>query len=233
MKIKIYADGANLEEMLLAYSSKNVEGFTTNPTLMNHAGITDYLGFAKEALEHITDLPISFEVFSDDFEEMYIQAKKLASLGENVFVKIPVTNTTGEFSGDLIRRLDQEGVKMNITAVFTINQVQLILENLTSDINHIISVFAGRIADTGVDPLPTMKSSKRLLKEHNSNLQLLWASPREVLNVYQADRMGCDIITITAGLLKKLSLEGKNLEEFSRETVQMFYDDASASGFSL
>ena len=233
MKINIYADGANLEDMLAAYNSNSVSGFTTNPTLMNKAGIINYLDFAQEVLAHITTLPISFEVFSDDFEEMYLQAKKLCALGNNVFVKVPVTNTQGEFSGDLIKRLDSENVKMNITAVFTLQQIEKVLKNLSSDTNHIISVFAGRIADTGVDPLPIMKESLRLIKGHNPNLQLLWASPREVLNVYQADEMKCDIITITTGLLNKLSLGGKDLEEFSRETVQMFFDDASSSGFHL
>ena len=233
MKINIYADGANLEDMLAAYNSNSVSGFTTNPTLMNKAGIINYLDFAQEVLAHITTLPISFEVFSDDFEEMYLQAQKLCALGNNVFVKVPVTNTQGEFSGDLIKRLDSENVKMNITAVFTLQQIEKVLKNLSSDTNHIISVFAGRIADTGVDPLPIMKESLRLIKGHNPNLQLLWASPREVLNVYQADEMKCDIITITTGLLNKLSLGGKDLEEFSRETVQMFFDDASSSGFHL
>jgi transaldolase len=233
MKINIYADGANLEDMLAAYNSNSVSGFTTNPTLMNKAGIINYLDFAQEVLAHITTLPISFEVFSDDFEEMYLQAKKLCALGNNVFVKVPVTNTQGEFSGDLIKRLDSENVKMNITAVFTLQQIEKVLKNLSSDTNHIISVFAGRIADTGVDPLPIMKESLCLIKGHNPNLQLLWASPREVLNVYQADEMKCDIITITTGLLNKLSLGGKDLEEFSRETVQMFFDDASSSGFHL
>tara|TARA_R110002020_G_scaffold394715_1_gene604735 strand:+ start:29111 stop:29812 length:702 start_codon:yes stop_codon:yes gene_type:complete len=233
MKIKIYADGANVADIVEAYQKKSVSGFTTNPTLMKQVGITNYLGFAQEILKEVTTLPISFEVFSDEFEEMHRQAKKLCALGDNVFVKIPVTNTKGEFSGDLIRRLDSENVKMNITAVFTTSQVRSILENLGTKHNHIISIFAGRIADTGVDPLPIMKEAQGLIKAHSKDLQLLWASPREVLNVYQADEMGCDIITITPGLLKKLQLRGKDLEEFSRETVQMFYNDALSSGFDL
>jgi len=233
MKIKIYADGANLEEMTVALTQHNVAGFTTNPTLMRKAGITDYMKFAKDSLQQIKNKPISFEVFSDDFEEMYVQAKKLAALGDNVYVKIPVTNTKGHFSGDLIRKLDSENIKMNITAVFTLEQVASILKNLLSDTPHIISVFAGRIADTGVDPLPIMKTALEMIKNHNSELQLLWASPREVLNVYQADRMQCDIITVTSGLLNKLSLCRKPLKEFSRDTVKMFFDDAVRSGFCL
>jgi transaldolase len=233
MNIKIYADGANITDILEAYNKKSVSGFTTNPTLMKQAGITDYLNFAHEILQEVTILPISFEVFSDEFEEMYHQAKKLCALGDNVFVKIPVTNTRGEFAGDLIRRLDTENVKMNITAVFTSSQVCAILENLGTTHNHIISVFAGRIADTGRDPLPIMKEAQGLIKAHSEKLQLLWASPREVLNVYQAESLGCDIITVPPELLKKLRLQGKDLEQFSQETVQMFYEDAKSSGFHL
>jgi len=233
MKIKIYADGANLEEMKAALRTDSVAGFTTNPTLMKKAGVTDYLKFAVDSLHHIKDKPISFEVFSDDFEEMYVQARKLADLGDNVYVKIPVTNTKGQFSGELIKRLDSENIKMNVTAVFTLNQVHAILKNLLSDTPHIISIFAGRIADTGVDPLPLMMTALEVIKNRNSHLQLLWASPREVLNVYQADQVGCDIITVTSQLLNKLSLYNKPLSEFSRETVQMFFDDAASSGFTL
>ena len=194
MKIKIYADGANLEEMKDALRTDIIAGFTTNPTLMKKAGVTDYLKFVEDSLYHIKDKPISFEVFSDDFEEMYVQARKLAALGDNVYVKIPVTNTKGQFTGELIKRLDSENIKMNITAVFTLDQV---------------------------------------IKNHNPHLQLLWASPREVLNVYQANQVGCDIITGTLQLLNKLSLYNKSLSEFSRETVQMFFDDANSSGFTL
>ena len=233
MKIKIYADGANLADMLGAHREKKVSGFTTNPTLMKKAGVTDYLQFAKSALKEIEEMPISFEVFSDDFDEMYRQAKKLAALGDNVYVKIPVTNTSGEHSGGLIRRLDQEGVKMNITAVFTVSQVYSILENLTTNSPHIISIFAGRIADTGTDPLEIMRTSLNLIKSHNPNLQLLWASPREVLNVYQAEEIGCDIITVTTSLLNKLKLKNKDLNSYSLETVKMFYDDAKKVGYSL
>jgi len=233
MNIDIYADGANLNDMLEALEGGVVSGFTTNPTLMKKAGLTDYLGFATGVLDKIKVLPISFEVFSDDFDEMYRQAKKLALLGDNVFVKIPVTNTAGISSAPLVERLDKEGVKMNITAVFTLEQVSHLLQHLSTNANHIISIFAGRIADTGIDPLPLMEESLKTIKAHNPNLQLLWASPREVLNVYQADAMGCDIITITTPLLKKLSLQAKDLTQFSRETVQMFYDDAASSGYTL
>ena len=233
MKIKVYADGASLTDMLEAYNGEQVSGFTTNPTLMKKAGVVDYLKFAKSALENIQDMPISFEVFSDDFDEMYEQAKKLAALGENVFVKIPVTNTSGEFAGDLINRLDKENVKMNITAVFTKQQVQSILENISTDSPHIISIFAGRIADTGLDPVKIMKESLEMIKNKSENLQLLWASPREVLNVYQADEIGCDIITITTPLLNKLKLKDKDLSEYSLETVKMFYDDAQKVGYEL
>jgi|TARA_R110000824_G_scaffold399269_2_gene604563 transaldolase len=233
MKIKVYADGASLTDMLEAYNGEQVSGFTTNPTLMKKAGVVDYLKFAKSALENIQDMPISFEVFSDDFDEMYEQAKKLAALGENVFVKIPVTNTSGEFAGDLINRLDKENVKMNITAVFTKQQVQSILENINTDNPHIISIFAGRIADTGLDPVTIMKENLEMIKNKSENLQLLWASPREVLNVYQADEIGCDIITITTPLLNKLKLKDKDLSEYSLETVKMFYDDAQKVGYEL
>lgn len=233
MKIKVYADGASLADMLEAYNGEQVSGFTTNPTLMKKAGVVDYLKFAKSALENIQDMPISFEVFSDDFDEMYEQAKKLAALGENVFVKIPVTNTSDEFTGDLINRLDKENVKMNITAVFTKQQVQSILENINTDSPHIISIFAGRIADTGLDPVTIMKESLKMIKNKSENLQLLWASPREVLNVYQADEIGCDIITITTPLLNKLKLKDKDLSEYSLETVKMFYDDAQKVGYEL
>ena len=232
-KLKIYADGANLPDMLSAYNEKQVSGFTTNPTLMKKAGVTDYLQFAKSVLDEIKDMPISFEVFSDDFEEMYVQAKKLAALGENVYVKIPVTKTTGEFSGKLISRLDSENVKMNITAVFSLSQVRLILNNINTDNSHIISVFAGRIADTGTDPTEIMKEALGMIKSHSPSLQLLWASPREVLNVYQAEEIECDIITITTALLNKLKLRGKGLEEYSLETVKMFFDDAQKVGYTL
>ncbi len=231
--VKIYADGADLAQIKRVYSEGLVEGFTTNPTLMKAAGVTDYLEFATEVLSEIKDMPISFEVFSDDFDEMYTQAKKLAQLGENVYVKIPITNTKGEFSEDLFRRLDLEGVKMNITAVFSITQVRNLLKCLSGENPHIISVFAGRVADTGIDPTRLMKTALDLMKEHSQLLELLWASPREVLNVYQAEELGCDIITITPGMINKLKLKDKDIEEYSLETVKMFYDDAQQAGYTL
>jgi len=233
MNIKIYSDGANIAEMVEAYKQGIVQGFTTNPTLMSKVGIKDYKSFAIEVLSHIKDMPISFEVFSDSFDEMYQQAKILSSLASNVYVKIPIMNTKGEPSYSLIRVLDSEKVKLNITAVFTDKQVTQILKNVDGNTPHIISIFAGRIADTGVDPTPIMKKSLKKIKSHSKNLELLWASPREVLNIYQADKIGCDIITVTPSTLEKLSLQNKDLTEFSRETVEMFYNDALKSGFTL
>jgi len=233
MNIKIYSDGANIVEMVNAYKEAVVQGFTTNPTLMNKAGIQNYKAFAIEVLSHIKDMPISFEVFSDSFDEMYQQAKVLNSLGDNVYVKIPIMNTKGQPSYNLINLLDSEKVKLNITAVFTDKQVTQILKNVDGKTPHIISIFAGRIADTGADPTLVMKKSLKKIKSHSKILQLLWASPREVFNIYQADKIGCDIITVTPSTLEKLSLQNKDLTEFSRETVEMFYNDALKSGFTL
>jgi transaldolase len=233
MNIKIFADGAEISQIKEAYSEGLVDGFTTNPTLMRKAGITNYLDFATEVLAEIKEMPISFEVFSDDFDEMYVQAKKLAALGENVYVKIPITNTKGEFSADLFKRLDQEGIQMNITAVFSITQIKNLLKLLNSENSHIISVFAGRVADTGEDPVLLMKTALELIKYHSPSLELLWASPREVLNVYQADQIGCDIITITPDLINKLKLRGKDIDDYSLETVKMFYRDAQEAGYTL
>ena len=233
MKIKLFADGANIQDIKSLYSSGDVRGFTTNPTLMKKAGVDNYLDFALQVLEVVNDLPVSFEVFSDDFDEMYKQAKTLASLGNNIYVKIPVTNTKGETSAPLIKKLDKEGIKINVTAVFTTEQVQEILSNMSGNNPHIISVFAGRIADTGLDPVNIMKDCLAKIKNHSPLLELLWASPREVLNIYQAEEVGCDIITATPDILKKMSLRGKCLEEFSRETVTMFYEDAQTSGYRL
>jgi len=233
MKIKLFADGANIDDIKSLYSEGNVRGFTTNPTLMKKAGIKNYLDFALEVLEVVKDLPVSFEVFSDDFDEMYTQAQTLAALGDNIYIKIPVTNTKGESSASLIRKLDAENIKLNVTAVFTISQVEEILSNMSGNNSHIISVFAGRIADTGLDPANIMKEALGKIKAHSSLLELLWASPREVLNIYQAEEVGCDIITATPDILKKMSLRDKSLEEFSRETVIMFYKDAHSSGYTL
>ncbi len=231
-KIKLFADGANLDDMLNAYNSGIVQGFTTNPTLMRKAGITDYETFAREVLAMISDRPISFEVFADDFETMYRQAHKINSWGENVYVKIPITNTKGESAVPLVKRLVGDGIKLNVTAILTLEQVQAVNNVLSPYIPAIVSVFAGRIADTGSDPVTIMAQAAQMLKSE-SQAELLWASPREVLNVYQAEICGCDIITATGDILKKLSMRDKDLSELSRETVQMFYDDACKAGFQI
>ena len=233
INIQIYADGADLEEMRIVREQGYVSGFTTNPTLMKKAGVTDYFEFAKHAIKIADGLPISFEVFTDDIEEMVEQASTLSALGDNIYVKIPVMNTKGQMTYPIIERLDKMGVNLNVTAVFTVDQVQQILQCVSGNTRHIISVFAGRIADTSVDPLVIMNESLTKIREHSQNIKLLWASPREILNLYQADNMGCDIITITPSLLSKLKLRNKNLHEFSRETVLMFYNDALESGFKI
>jgi len=232
LKIKIFQDGANLNDMISAYEEGLVKGFTTNPTLMRKAGITDYEAFAKEAIVRFPALPISLEVFADDFSLMADQARVIASWGRNIFVKIPITNTRGELSTPLIKKLLQEDIKLNITAILTPDQVQELLGVLRTDLPTIVSVFAGRIADTGKDPVPMMKQCAAMLKSKKS-VELLWASPREVLNLYQAEECGCHIITMSSNLIKKLSLRGKDLRELSRETVQMFYDDARKSKFEI
>ena len=232
LKIKLFADGADIEEMKAAYKEGRVSGFTTNPTLMKKAGITDYEAFAKNALREIPDLPISFEVFSDDFESMEKEARVIKAWGENINVKIPITNTKGESSAPLIKKLSGEGISLNITAMMTLDQVREVSEALNPEISSIVSVFAGRIADSGRDPVPIMKEAADILKP-NPKAELLWASPREVLNVIQAEQTGCRIITMTNDILKKISLFGKDLDEYSLDTVKMFYNDAKASGFKL
>lgn len=232
LRIDLYADGADVREMKAAREGGLVKGFTTNPTLMRKSGVSDYEAFAKEALAAVGGLPISFEVFADDFAEMERQAKKIATWGDAVFVKIPITNTKGESAVPLIRRLSAAGVKLNVTAILTLDQVRDVVDALDAKTPAIVSVFAGRIADTGVDPVPLMKDAASIVKK-KPKAQLLWASPREVLNVYQADACGCHIITATADILKKLSLGGKSLEEMSLDTVKMFFNDASAAGFKL
>lgn len=229
---KIFADGAELDGMLSLYRQPFIKGFTTNPTLMRKAGLTDYRAFAKDVLHAIPDRPISFEVFSDEFDEMERQAREIATWGEHVYVKIPVTNTRREPAYELIGRLSHAGVKVNVTAVMTLEQVARIMERLRGGAPSNVSVFAGRIADTGRDPLPIMTDAVRLLSVE-PKAELIWASPRELLNVFQADAIGCQIITVTHDILKKLSLVGKNLDDYSLETVKMFYDDAKAAGFSL
>ncbi len=231
-KVKVFADGADLASMLAMYENPLIKGFTTNPTLMRNAGVDDYKAFAHEVLAAIPDRPVSFEVFADVLDEMEIQAREIASWGANVNVKIPVTNTSGEFTGPLLTRLGQAGVAVNVTAVFTLDQVGHIAEALSADVPAIVSVFAGRAADTGIDPIPLMTEAAKILKPL-PKAELLWASPREVLNIYQADACGCHIITVTNDILKKLSLAGKDQTEYSLETVQMFYRDATAAGYDI
>jgi transaldolase len=232
LKIHVYADGANKDEMIKRYKEGFVKGFTTNPTLMAKAGITDYEGFAKSVLAVITDLPISFEVFSDDFPEMKRQALKIKSWAPNVNVKIPITNTKGEPALNLIKELLAEGTKLNVTAIFTEKQLQGLKEVMKPKDDVIVSVFAGRIADAGVDPMPIMKTAVAMFKDLEG-AKVLWASPREVLNVYQAEEVGCHIITVTDDLIKKIASRGKDLTEFSLDTVKMFYNDAQKAGFQL
>jgi len=232
LKIAVYADGANLDEFLEAYRGGLVRGFTTNPTLMRKAGVSNYEAFAKSVLAEIRDLPISFEVFADDFPSMERQALLISRWGQNVFVKIPVTNTSGESSLPLVRRLVAADVKLNVTALLSIRQVEEVAEALLPGVPAIVSVFAGRIADTGRDPVPIMRRAAEMIRG-NPNARLLWASPREVLNVYQAEECGCHVITMTKALLDKLPMRGMDLDQLSRETVTMFYTDARAAGYSL
>jgi len=230
--VKIFADGADLDAILALAQDERVRGFTTNPTLMWKAGLTDYEEFAKRLLERIADKPISFEVFADDADEMRRQAYKISRWGENVYVKIPVSTTCGEPMAPLVRELSESGVNVNVTALFTTAQVELITEAVKDGAPSYISVFAGRIADAGIDPMPIMARAVDIMV-HAPRSELIWASPREVLNVVQADQVGCHIITVTNDLLKKLDLLGKDLLQFSLETVQMFRRDAVAAGFSL
>jgi transaldolase len=232
LKVKIFADGADRSGILELYGNPLVKGFTTNPTLMRVAGITDYEAFARDILEAIPDRPISLEVFSDDFAEMGIQAKRIASWGENVYVKIPVTNTNGESAVPLIRGLARAGVKQNVTALMTLGQVRDVAAALGSGPAACVSVFAGRVADTGRDPLPMMAAAVEMLSVY-PQLELIWASPRELLNIVHADSIGCHIITVTHDLLRKLPLMGKDLGEYSLDTVKMFRNDAVKAGFRL
>lgn len=232
LKVSIFADGAEKAGMLEMYAKPYIKGFTTNPTLMNKVGIRDYEAFARDILSVIPDRPISFEVFADDFAEMERQARKIASWGKNVSVKIPITNTKRESAVDLCRRLAQDGVALNVTAVFTLDQVKAIVDAVKGGAPTYVSIFAGRIADTGIDPVPVMREAvERLAVAPNS--QLIWASPRELLNIFQADEIGCHVITVTHDILKKLSNVGKDLSDYSLETVKMFYDDGRAAGFAL
>ena len=232
LRVKIFADGADLAGMLEMYRQPHIKGFTTNPTLMNKAGIRDYRAFAKQVIDAIPDRPISFEVFSDEFAEMERQALEIASWGRNVYVKIPVTNTRREPAYDLVRRLSHADVKLNVTALLTLDQVRDVVDSVRGGAPACVSVFAGRIADTGRDPVPMMAAAVEILKLA-PDAELIWASPRELLNIFQADAIGCHIITVTHDVLKKLSLVGKDLADYSLDTVKMFYDDARKAGFVL
>ena len=232
LSTRIFADGADLDGILALANDPRIAGFTTNPTLMWKAGLTDYADFAQRLLERIVRHPVSFEVFADDADEMRRQAHRIASWGENVYVKIPVTTTSGESMAPLVRELSESGVKVNVTALFTTAQVELITAAVKDGAPSYLSVFAGRIADAGVDPVPIMAKAVNIMAGA-PRAELIWASPRELLNVVQADEVGCHIITLTHDLLKKLDSLGKNLEVFSLETVQMFHRDAVAAGFTL
>ncbi|EKN3723014.1 TPA: transaldolase [Yersinia enterocolitica] len=232
LKIQIFADGADKAGMLEMYAKPYIKGLTTNPTLMKKANITDYRAFCKDILTHIKDKPLSFEVFSDDFAEMERQAMEIASWGNNVYVKIPVTNTKEETCYALVKKLGSQNVKMNITAMMTLAQVREVVASLNPNVPSYVSVFAGRIADTGRDPVPMMAAAVEMLKVAPA-AELIWASPRELLNIFQADQIGCHVITVTNDILKKLSLVGYDLNAYSLDTVKMFYNDAVAAGFKL
>jgi transaldolase len=230
--VKIFADGANLESLLELAAQPHIAGFTTNPTLMRQSGVSDYEGFARKVLEQITDRPISFEVFADDHREMVRQAHVIASWGPNVYVKIPVTDTRGQSTAAVVRELTDSGVRLNVTALMTLDQVEAVAATLAGGTPAVISVFAGRVADTGRDPIPLMRAALETIAPH-PGLELLWASPREILNVCQADDLGVHIITVTHDLLKKLALLGRDLDAFSLETVRMFHADATTAGYIL
>ncbi len=232
LTVKIFGDGAELSGMLALYRLPHIKGFTTNPTLMFKAGIRDYRAFAKDVVAAIPDRPVSFEVFSDELPEMERQGREIATWGDNVYVKIPVTNTRREPTYDLVQRLSQSGVKVNVTAIMTLDQVRALAARLAGGAPSCVSVFAGRIADTGRDPLPIMTDAVELLRDA-PQAELIWASPRELLNVFQADDIGCHIITVTPDILNKLSNIGKDLDEYSLDTVKMFYNDAQRAGFKL
>lgn len=232
LEIKIFADGADLESMLALARDDRIQGLTTNPTLMRQSGVEDYQAFALNVLEHVTEKPISFEVFADQANEMIRQARLINSWGENVYVKIPVTTSSGQSCGEVIRELAGAGIKLNVTALMTPGQVAHVAENLNPDVPAVVSVFAGRIADAGCDPIPIMAESLSILSSLQ-RAELLWASPRELLNIVQADEVGCHIITVTPSLIGKLGLVGKDLLEFSLETVQMFHRDALEAGYRL
>ena len=232
LKVQIFADGADKTGMLEMYNKPFIKGLTTNQTLMKKDGIKDYEAFAKEILLEVKDKSISFEVFSDDIEEMEEQALKIAKWGENVYVKIPVTNTKGVPTYSLIKKLSDKGVKVNVTAIMTLEQVRDVVLSLNNDVPSYVSVFAGRIADTGVDPVPLMSAAVKITSL-KSKAEVIWASPREILNVFQADEIGCQVITVTNDILKKLDLVDYNLNSYSLDTVKMFYNDALAAGYDI
>jgi transaldolase len=232
LKVEIFADGADKASMLEMYGKPFVKGFTTNPTLMRKAGISDYEAFAKDIVAAIPDRSISFEVFADDFAEMERQARRITTWGKNVSVKIPISNTKKESSIPLVRKLSQDGIALNVTAMFTLKQVQDVVDAVKGGAPCFVSVFAGRVADTGRDPVPLMAEAVAKLKAA-PNTKLIWASPRELLNIFQADDIGCHVITVTNDIIKKLSLVGKDMDEYSLETVKMFYDDGKAAGYKL
>jgi transaldolase len=232
LKVKLFADGADRATILDLCSKPYIKGFTTNPTLMRKAGVTDYEAFAKDILTVVQDRPISFEVFADDFDEMERQAHKIATWGSNVFVKIPVTNTRRESSTDLIAKLAGFNIQMNVTAILTLDQIREVCAALEGEAPACVSLFAGRVADTGCDPVPLMQAAMEIVRRY-PNIELIWASPRELLNIFQADAMGCHIITVTNDILQKLALVGKDLHDYSLDTVKMFYQDALKSGFCL
>jgi len=232
LNVKIFADGADKNGMIDMYNKSFIKGLTTNPTLMKKAGITDYEWFAKDVLSIIRDKPLSLEVFSDDLEEMKRQALKITAWGDNVYVKIPVTNTKKESTCRIISELSNQGVKLNITAIMTLGQVKAVVDSLNPSVSSFVSVFAGRIADTGIDPLPLMAEAVQITKA-KPLAEVIWSSPRELLNIFHADSIGCQIITVTNDILKKLSFVGYDLDEYSLDTVKMFYNDASTAGYSL
>ncbi|HEX3577165.1 MAG TPA: transaldolase [Thermoanaerobaculia bacterium] len=232
LQVKIFADGAEKAGMLEMYAKPYIKGFTTNPTLMHKVGLTDYRAFARDIVGAIPDRPISFEVFSDEFQEMDRQAREIAAWGDNVYVKIPVTNTRRDPAYELVRRLSNDGIKLNITAIMTVDQVRNVVDAVKDGAPSCVSVFAGRIADTGRDPVPIMTECVDILKAAPQS-ELIWASPRELLNIIQADVIGCHIITVTNDILKKLPLIGKDLADYSLDTVKMFYDDGRKAGFTL
>ena len=232
LKVKIFADGADKDGMLEMYNKPFIKGLTTNPTLMKKAGITDYESFAQDILKVVKDKPISFEVFSDDLSEMSRQAMKIATWGDNVYVKIPVTNTQNLSTCKIINELSHQGVKLNVTALMTLQHVRDVVLNLNPEVPSYISVFAGRVADTGIDPVPLMAAAVEMMKI-NPKSELIWASPRELLNIFHADSVNCHVITVTNDILKKLSLVDYNLNTYSLDTVKMFYNDAAAAGFHL